>query len=407
MRNFYVFIYRNLLWIYLCGVFCLGYQMFMESVPSNIYVRRGEEVHVSCSLPVKLVYNGTGERAAMREMDGGKESSTMTCYLFGILPVKQIQVHVAKGQEAYVSGRLIGIYEQTLGVLVLKTAALRNNRGVEENPAGKLVMSGDYITGFNGSEIHSKEELVEQVAANGAKPATLTLLRQGKEQQVTVTPLESSEHRYFLGIWVKDDMAGIGTLSYFREDGSFGALGHGIGDGETGELLSVEDGRIYSMTLTGITKGKAGAPGALEGMIFYGKDSCLGAVHSNSEIGIYGRLDQEDLDLFAATGQKLPVAYKQEVTQGKAWILSEVSGEPDAYEISITGLSYEPSDLNKGIRFEVTDERLLDLTGGIVQGMSGSPILQDGRLIGAVTHVLVGSPEKGYGVFIETMLEED
>lgn len=410
MRNFFVKFYKNIMLFYLIATIGLSYHLFVGSIPNEICVKKGENITIKGTLPMKIKtgYNNMeNEKSKMVTANvPDAEEVRAVCYLFGRIPVKEMKVHVVEDQNVYASGRLVGIYEQTAGVLVLKTTAMKDQNGVSIAPAEGKVQAGDYITECNGRTLHSKEELVECIAQNGGRKVVLTLLRKGKKETAEITPVETGDHSFFLGLWVKDDMAGIGTLTYYKEDGSFGALGHGIGDGETGGLLSVEDGRIYTMTLTGIQKGRVGTPGALEGMICYGKDYSLGRVHSNSNIGIYGRLKQETLHNFEKNDQAYPVAFKQEITTGKAKILSQVSGKPEFYEIKITDISYESKDENKGIRFQVTDPRLKSLTGGIVQGMSGSPILQDGRIIGAVTHVLVSSPEKGYGVFVENMMEE-
>lgn len=423
MRKFSIWMYKNMLWIYMCAVICFAYHLFMAELPDHIYVRQGEKVTLSCSLPVGLEVTSEDPQEAMAQVPHTTyetvrkrtanvdqyqniySDTSITCYLFGVFPIKEIEVSVVDGQEVYASGRIIGIYEQTQGVLVLKTTEIDNREGISVSPAKNKVMSGDYITEINEIPIHTKEELVRQVAASGGDPLVLTLWRKGEEIKVSVNAVEASPGQYMLGIWVKDDMAGIGTLTYYGKEGAFGALGHGIGDGETGELLSVDSGSIYDMTLQGITKGRQGTPGELEGTIYYGRDCCLGTIHSNNSMGIYGTLDREDLMEYEQKDTCYDISFKQELTLGQAWILSDVSGEVRSYEIEITDIVYQPADSNKGIHFEVKDQDLIALTGGIVQGMSGSPIIQGGRLAGAVTHVLVNDPEKGYGVFIETMLE--
>lgn len=424
MRNFFVLLYKNCILLYVCGLFFFGYHQFMSQIPDRIYVKDGESVELGRGLPVGLAVSGesqvqtiaavpqtTYETVLKRnryklDMSQLTESCRVTCYLFGIFPIKEIEVNVVEGERVYASGRVIGIYEQTRGVLVLKTTELRNAEGELRGPAENKVMSGDYITAVNGNEVKTKEALVDAVQKSGGEDLTITVLRKNQLIEVLVSPETMEDGTYLLGIWVKDDVAGIGTLTYYNSDGSFGALGHGIGDGETGELLAVETGSIFTAKLQGIYKGEKGTPGELEGAIFYNTDYCLGDIQSNNELGIYGTLDQEDFEKFKEQDVSYEVEYKQQIHTGKAYILSDISGEVRSYEIEITDLVYQPVDSNKGIHFDVTDQSLIELTGGIVQGMSGSPIIQDGKIIGAVTHVLVNDPMKGYGIFIENMLED-
>ena len=221
-----------------------------------------------------------------------------------------------------------------------------------------------------------------------------------------VTPVPADDDRYMIGVWVKDDMAGIGTMTYYSQDKAFGALGHGVGDGENGALLSLSGGNIYGTQLTGIQKGEKGQPGELEGLIYYSNDNKLGAVDSNSDFGIFGQLEEEEFSKDEQGDSLYEVGYKQDLKEGPAQIISNLSGEKTSYSIEITSVDYTASETNRGITFKVTDESLLEQTGGIVQGMSGSPIIQNGKFIGAVTHVFVNDPTKGYGIFAETMLEE-
>ncbi len=410
MWNYIVRIYKNVLWLYVLVMIAFSWQLLMSHIPDKIYVQQGDSLNLSLSVPVTVraqeeeLQAEAVEVASISDSDAIYEDCELDCYLFGFIPIKTISVQVVEEESVYASGRVIGIYEQTDGVLVLKTATVTDVDGETVAPAENLVQSGDYIYSANDTSITSKEELVEYVGENGTTPITLGILRDGESISVTVTPVESEDGAYLMGIWVKDDMAGIGTLTYYQSDGSFGALGHGISDGETGQLLSVSVGRIYAATLIGITKGEIGTPGQLEGVITYNSGNLLGTIESNSTIGIYGTLDAEDFARFSQTDTCYEIGYKQEITVGSACILSDISGSVEAYEIEITDVNYDEDNSNKSIHFTVTDEELIDLTGGIVQGMSGSPIIQDGKLIGAVTHVMVSDPLKGYGIFIEYML---
>lgn len=440
MRRFRACLFKNLIWIYLCVTCCFGYSTMLAAIPDHVYLKEGENLKLDCMLPVKLAVVSR-QQTVMADVsfDGGGRSATgigdttiktlrertnlscdtlsvgdhaVVCYLFGVLPVKEVEVSVVEGRQLYAAGHVVGIYGATNGVLVLGSSPVETDGRVYREPAENLIFAGDYIVAVNGEPVRKKEELIQLVEQFGDRPLTVSLWRDDELIDVSVSAAavteeaqENSGQHYMLGLWVKDDMAGIGTLTYFDEDGRFGALGHGIGDGETGSLLRIERGALYEAEIMGIQKGKRGAPGELQGVVYYGKENRIGEVATNTDIGIYGQLGEERRQAYEEGSDLVPVGYKQDVTPGDAVILSDASGELCTYHIVIDSLDYAPADRNKGIRFHVDDSALLELTGGIVQGLSGSPIIQNGRLVGAVTHVLVNEPTQGYGIFIENMLE--
>lgn len=324
-------------------------------------------------------------------------------------------------EGVYACGRLTGIYEQTEGVLVVNTTEVTDEDGKKVNPADKKVKCGDYILSVNGRTVADKEELSEAVndimkqydESNDGKikseinkrTVKIKFLRGGEEMSADIAPVRMDDGRYYMGIWVKDDLAGIGTITYYTKDGRFGALGHGIGDGtQSGNLLYANSGDLYSMKLTKIKKGKAGTPGEIGGVVYFGKKSHIGTLDCNSNLGIYGQLDSEELSEYAAEDTYYPVAGKDEIHTGSAQMISEISGKLEKYNLEITNIDKKATDTNKGMELKVTDERLIELSGGIVQGTSGSPIIQDGKIIGAVTHVFVDDPTGGYGICIDEML---
>ncbi len=213
------------------------------------------------------------------------------------------------------------------------------------------------------------------------------------------------DQEYKLGIWVRDNTQGIGTLTYVEEDGSYGALGHGISDTDTGELLDIAGGELYQAQIVVCPlKGTKGNPGELSGYIDYDDSKRIGTIDSNTQKGIFGSVG--DGCMYKLPLTSMEVGYKQEVETGEAQILAELEGEVKAYQVNITDIYRDQADTNKAFAIQVTDPELLAATGGIVQGMSGSPIVQNGKLIGAVTHVFVQDSTKGYGIFIEKMLED-
>lgn len=237
----------------------------------------------------------------------------------------------------------------------------------------------------------------------GTDKIDLGIRRKEEMIDVFVTPVLSEDGSYKLGIWVRDDLAGIGTMTYLTEELSYGALGHGVNDADTSSLLEMRDGSLYQTDIVDIVKGEHGTPGELTGVINYRKEYYLGSIGSNSEVGIRGKLEQVPVQL--ADVEPVSVGLKQEIEIGKADIVCELNGQRKNYEIAITEVNYSESKDKREIVFEVTDPELLAATGGIVQGMSGAPILQNGKIIGAVTHVYINNPTKGYGIFIEEMLE--
>lgn len=321
-------------------------------------------------------------------------------------------------EGVYACGRLTGIYEQTEGVLVVNTTEVTDEDGKKVNPADKKVQCGDYILSVNGRTVADKEELSEAVndimkeydesldeSLKDKRTVSIKFLRGGEEMSADIAPVRMDDGRYYMGIWVKDDLAGIGTITYYTKDGRFGALGHGIGDGtQSGNLLYANSGDLYSMKLTKIKKGKAGTPGEIGGVVYFGKKSHIGTLDCNSNLGIYGQLDSDELSEYAAEDTYYPVADKDEIHTGSAQMISEISGKLEKYNLEITNIDKKATDTNKGMELKVTDERLIELSGGIVQGTSGSPIIQDGKIIGAVTHVFVDDPTGGYGICIDEML---
>jgi len=318
---------------------------------------------------------------------------------------KDIEVSHGAGESVYPLGEIVGLYTECKGVFVIDTCEIESIEAEFVSPAAGILRKGDYILQVNGVDLEEKETLVEAVSSCDGNALELLIARGESIISEKVTPVLGKNGKYMLGVWVKDDLAGIGTVTYYTEDGDFAALGHGMGDGVTKEILSVKGGDVYFADIVGIQKGKRGTPGEVKGVIYYGMAHHLGELDSNCGEGIYGVLDKEDVSRYNQTCQSYTIGKKEEIEVGKAQIISDVSGKRQIYDIEITYVDYLAMSSNKGLHIQVTDEELLKLTGGIVQGMSGSPIIQNDKLIGAVTHVLINDPEKGYGIFIEEMID--
>ena len=391
-----------------CALVLFSVKTFWDALPDHIYVKVGDTLSYDFQVPVTVSVKEEEVEAIFVEgratsLDNVEPSYYVTCKLFGVVPVKDIAVTVVEGEAVFAGGMPVGIYAKTNGILVIGMGEVTDITGVKRSPAKNMIKEGDYIVSVNGKPVEEKENLIELVHKNGGATEVIGLFRNEEFIEVGVDAVLSGQNRYMLGVWVRDDMAGIGTLTFYRSNQTFGALGHPINDGDTGEILSMSEGKLYETDIIGIKRGESGKPGELSGVITYSRDSYLGVIDTNSEIGIYGTLDGNLSKL--EIGTYCEVGYKQEIEMGPAVILSAVSGEVEEYDIVIESVNFGEYEANKGILLHVTDRELLELTGGIVQGMSGSPIIQNGKIVGAVTHVLVNDPTRGYGIFIENMLE--
>lgn len=384
-----------------------SYVSLFAYIPDEIYVSRGsDETKFAKGLPIVVdeVENTQPVFGAQRVGAAADSDGVLLCRLFDLIPVKQVVVHDADRQMVTAAGTNIGIYLKNSGVLVVECGSFTDQSGALISPAAYRIRSGDIIRSVDGEAVESKEDLIRAVEDSGGRQLVLQIARGSDTIDVAVTPEVASDGTNKLGLWVRDDIAGIGTLTFVTEDRDYGALGHGVSDIDTGELIQIDTGSIYETKITGISKGKRGTPGEVTGLIQFRSSAYLGTIGENGENGIYGKLEQLPDALECV--EELPVGYKQEITQGSAQIICSVEGERKAYEIEIESVDYHPREVNKGIRYRVVDEQLLEATGGIIQGMSGSPIIQNGRLVGAVTHVFVDDPTRGYGIFAECMLEE-
>lgn len=300
-------------------------------------------------------------------------------------------------------GMPIGIYMKTDGVLVLNVDEVMGKDGNEYSPAKHILKEGDYIIALNGKTVSTKIQIMGALDEAGESNVTLKIRRNNEVLEVNLQPVLCEDEKYRLGIWVRDSVQGLGTVTYLTTDNEFAALGHGIHDSDTNDLLEMKFGKIYETKVLRINKGEKGNPGGMEGVIVYNRSNILGTIQKNTEVGIYGTVD--NVKRVVDEVETMGICTKKDVEIGPAVIRCTLDGNTEEYEVEIVKINYFAKDANKGMTIEVTDDRLLEKTGGIVQGMSGSPIIQDGKLVGAVTHVLVNDPTRGYGIFIENMLE--
>lgn len=349
-----------------------------------------------CLLAVCILFSGgSGVFAHSEDITCFAQDHVYRCLEAANLPTGKTQ----NSMQVLLGGMPFGVKLQTLGVMVIGVSEVETPNG-KKNPAYEGgIRTGDVILRINGNEVNSVEEVTNAVSQCEGRTLTFTIMHGGSEYERQITPVETGNGGYKTGLWVRDTTAGIGTVTFVDpQSGAFAGLGHGICDAETGELVTFSRGAILDVTITGVIKGAVGRPGELKGYLNATK---TGTLLANQKTGVYGMFAKPP----QTTGSDfLPIATSQDIHEGDAVIYSTVnaSGEVKAYQVRICHLN-EGSG-NKNFVIEVKDPALLEITGGIVQGMSGSPVVQNGKLIGAVTHVLINDPTKGYGITIGNML---
>lgn len=320
--------------------------------------------------------------------------------------LKTVTANVVENRKVIPLGNLAGIKLYTQGVLVVGMSQIEGEDNKIYKPYEEAgIEQGDSIIKINNETIDSTEELLECVSKCKGKTVNITYLKGGKEVNSSITPVKTSKNTYKLGLWVRDAAAGVGTLTFYDEaTNSIASLGHGIQDVDTGEKVDISSGEFVTTEIINIQKGEKENPGRIEGSI---EDSTeIGGIYSNTRFGVYGYItNKEALKLYES--EAIEVGLRNEIEEGAATIVCTLEdGKKEEYKVSIQKIFKNNNENNKSMIVKITDERLLDKTGGIIQGMSGSPIIQNGKLIGALTHVLVSDPTTGYGVFADLMLKE-
>lgn len=409
--------YRVILFLlFLCSIgmlLCAIYFSFWRSVPGTIKIRVGKQEKVDLTLPASGTLRNSEEavipvsfRHPLVFLANEMNHYKMDVRLFGIIPLKAVDVQVIQDKTVIPAGIPIGIYVKTEGVLVIGTGEFTGYDGVRYAPSENILQEGDYILDLNGCEVTGKKMFMDTLQEQSGDTVILTIRRKEECFRVKIPLIMDQKGTKKIGIWIRDNAQGVGTLTYLDSDGCFGALGHGINDLDTGTLMELKRGNLYHADIIGITKGKSGSPGELTGLIDYSNDFILGEINQNREQGIYGYYDKKLKDEIPLSPMK--IGLKQDVKKGAAQILCSLDGKTiQAFDAVISEIKYDEAHLNREIVLQITDPELIEKTGGIIQGMSGAPIIQEGKLIGAVTHVFVQDATKGYGIFIEEMLEYD
>jgi len=307
--------------------------------------------------------------------------------------------------EVYPGGTSVGIKLSTKGVLVVGHSDIESVEGKVESPAKNSgIELGDVLIKINGEEIQSSKDLSKKIKNLDNSKINVDYLRNGNIENKEID-LEKENNEYKLGLWVRDSTAGIGTLTFYDKNTSiFGALGHPITDGDTNKPFIVRNGDLLNSSVISVRKGEKGSPGELKGLFVNEKES-LATIEKNTEAGIFGEASADLVN--PAFNKPLKVGFRNEIKEGAAKIITTIDENgPKMYDIEIVKLLPQEEPGPKSMVIKVTDEELLEKTGGIVQGMSGSPIIQDDKLVGAVTHVLINKPDVGYGIYIEWMLKD-
>ena len=365
------------------------------ALPSGVVTYNGN------SEPLAKVFTYTGKSTSLAVDKQTATPRRENLKLFGIIPVKEVTVTEKAEQKVMVSGEVFGIKLYTDGVIVVGIQEVQTDSG-KKSPSGSAgIEVGDIIVAIDGENVYTSDQVQSILGANNGGSFEVKIKRGERYRDYTVTPVYCErEGCYKAGMWVRDSTAGIGTITFYnKQSGIFAALGHQINDIDTKEIMPMLDGEAVKATVSKIEKSTRGTTGSLECDF---TNQTLGKLLSNTDCGIYGAYAE-----ISECAKEYPVAAIQEVKKGKATLISTVEkGQPKEYEIEITHIGFNENNREKNMIVKVTDKDLIDKTGGIVQGMSGSPIIQNGKLVGALTHVIVGNPQKGYAVFAQTMAEE-
>ena len=395
MKKISIIIFLLIVYLYICNITLL---------PSNIIIMQGEEIKLNTILGISInqvnsyniVQTSSGDT---NTVNTGKIDYKLS--LFDVLKVKDITVNVIPRTKVVPLGKAIGMKLYTQGVLVVGMSEIEGKKPYEKSG----IKEGDMIIEIDQKEINNTQDLINTVNKSQGENINIKYIRNEDTITTSIKPVKTQENEYKIGLWVRDAAAGVGTMTFYDpQTKTFAALGHGITDVDTLELINIANGELVTTDILSISKGEKGKPGEIRGTIETGTN--VGKIYKNTNFGVYGTIANKG-KLKIDENSAIDIALREEIKTGKAEILCELENEKiEKYEIEIQRIYVGNNEDNKSMLIKVTDPKLIEKTGGIIQGMSGAPIIQNGKFIGAVTHVLVNEPTVGYGVFADIMIKE-
>ena len=386
----------------------LAYITNISAIPESIILFEGEKINLSTIAGITV--KKKDELPIAKTVSTANVEYTRTesyeVSLLNKFAIKNIEASIIPKTKVIPVGTTVGLKLHTNGVLVVGMSEVKNINNEKSKPYEKTkIKEGDLIIEVNGNPITSTEDLIETVNACSGNNLNIKYIRNDEIYTEQIVPAKTSSTEYKLGLWVRDTAAGIGTISFYDpESKNFAALGHGILDIDTEELISIANGEITTANIISIAKGEKGIPGEIRGSLI--GQSSIGSISKNTKLGIYGTINNSSV-LNVGRERAIEVALREEIKEGKATLICSLeNNQKQEYEIEIEKIYLNNNTDNKSMVVKITDKELLQKTGGIIQGMSGSPIIQNGKLIGALTHVLVSDPTKGYAVFADMMVKQ-
>ena len=387
-------------YVYICSI---------NSIPNNIIIFEGENLNLKIATGLTLASKNSKTILTASNINKEKINSegtnNLNLNLFGTIPVKEVNVNVIPKTMVVPLGNAIGMKLYTKGVLVVGMSQIETDKNEKKKPyENSGIEQGDTILEINNNIVGNTEELIKEVENSKGNTINIKYLRDDKTMQTDITPVKS-KNTYKIGLWVRDAAAGVGTLTFYEPNTNlFMALGHGISDIDTEEIVNIANGELVTANIVSITKGRKGYPGEIRGTIDQGRT--IGTIYKNTNFGVYGTVKNKNY-LEADLTQEMEVATRSEIKEGKAQIICQLeNSNKKKYDIEIEKIYTNNNQNNKSMLIKITDKELLEKTGGIIQGMSGAPIIQEGKFVGAVTNVLVNDPTQGYGVFADIMIKE-
>ncbi len=386
-----------IIYAYVCNISLLS---------SNYIIMQGENLHLYTLLGIKLIeessYQTLQTSSVIEQTQTDKIGKVkLSLNLFNLIPLKNINVNVIPKTTVVPMGNAIGMKLYTAGVLVVGMSEIEGKKPYENSG----IKEGDRIIQINQNQIDNTDDLMKAVNKSDGNNISIKYVRDEKTITTSIKPVKNSSNEYKIGLWVRDAAAGVGTLTFYEpSSGMFATLGHGIMDIDTAELIKIANGELVTTNILSITKGTKGNPGEIRGTIEAGHT--IGSISKNTKFGVFGTINKTPY-LNTSNTNEMQVALREEIKIDKAQIICELeNGKKEYYDIEIQKVFINNNKDNKSMLIKITDKKLLEKTGGIIQGMSGAPIIQNGKFVGAVTHVLVNDPTIGYGVFADIMLKQ-